>query len=524
MHFFSLVSALILGLAGCGSEALESENPSAPQLQSTVPASGAVDVAYGSLEVVLSFDQNVKFPLSSLSLVSVDGGAAVESVHAYGAEVKIKLNSLEPSTTYTLLVPEGTVYGYKGEPQPSAAEIRLSFTTVEKETDPAEIVPVDDNNIAWQMSRKLGLGWNMGNQMDAFYNDVASETVWGNKKATQQTFTKLKSYGFSSVRIPITWLGHIGPAPDYKLDSEWLERVAEIVSYAEQAGLNCIINTHHDEENNDGHWLSVKRALTSPAAKQEITDELVAIWIQIAERFKDKGEFLIFEPFNELQDGGWGWSAAFKSNPTAQTDILNEWNQAFVDAVRATGGNNATRWLGVIGYAASSTFTIKYLELPEDPAGRLMVGFHSYDPYAYCIGGNYSQWGHTRTKDLGVKELDEKALIDILAPYYEKFVSKGIPVYIGEFGCTNRSTEIERAFQRYYMEYFVKAAKTYGMPAFLWDNGVAQTENGEALGYVDHATGEFIGQGKTLVGVMTKAMYTTDSSYTLESVYENSAP
>lgn len=106
MHFFSLVSALILGLAGCGSEALESENPSAPQLQSTVPASGAVDVAYGALEVVLSFDQNIKFPLPSLSLVSVDGGAVIETVHAYGADVKIKLNSLEPSTTYTLLVPE----------------------------------------------------------------------------------------------------------------------------------------------------------------------------------------------------------------------------------------------------------------------------------------------------------------------------------------------------------------------------------------------------------------------------------
>ena len=520
-HLFFTI-AVMLCFCACGEKPEPTpEKAAAPVLVSVEPSSGSTGIATGTQNIVFTYDQNVKCTLENQKKITISGDGTVDKVSTYSTALTVTVTLPSYETSYTVSVPAGCVEGYKN-PQDAAAAASTSFTTGAKPDEPdpdVPVVPEDDGSASWQMARKLGLGFNLGNQMDAYSNDVAGETVWGNPACTQQTFDKLKSYGFSSVRIPITWLGHIGDAPAYTLDAKWLDRVSEIVGYAENAGLNCIINTHHDECNNDGHWLDVKGAAANATVKQQITAELKAIWTQIANRFKDKGDFLIYEPFNELQDGGWGWSAAFVADPTAQTDVINEWNQAFVDAVRATGGANATRWLGVAGYAASSTFTQKYIELPKDSAeGRLMVGFHCYDPYNYCLAKGNTQWGHTRTVDKTVKELDESALISLLEPYYTKFVSKGIPVYVGEFGCVNRTNAKEQLFQKYYLEYFAKAAATYGMSAFIWDNGCVNT-TGENFGYVNHGTGAYIGQGATLVPAMVKAM--TDQNYTLENVYDN---
>ncbi|MCR5547686.1 MAG: cellulase family glycosylhydrolase [Bacteroidales bacterium] len=521
--FYTIAVMLCFCACACGEKPEPTpEKAAAPVLVSVEPSSGSTGIATGTQNIVFTYDQNVKCTLDNQKKITISGDGTVDKVSTYSTALTVTVTLPSYETSYTVTVPAGCVEGYKTG-QEGAAQASVSFTTGQKPVDPIPDVPTipeDDGSLPWQMARKLGLGFNLGNQMDAYNGSgVAGETAWGNPVCTQQTFDKLKSYGFSSVRIPITWLGHIGEAPAYTLDEKWLSRVAEIVGYAEKAGLNCIINTHHDECNNDGHWLDVKGAAASKAVKEQITAELKAIWTQIANRFKDKGDFLIFEPFNELQDGGWGWSAAFQANPTAQTDIINEWNQAFVDAVRATGGSNATRWLGVAGYAASSTFTHKYIELPKDSAeNRLMVGFHCYDPYNYCLAKGYTQWGHTRTQDRGVSELDETAIIEILWPYYNKFVSKGIPVYVGEFGCVNRTNAKEQQFQKYYLEYFAKASATYGMSAFIWDNGCVNT-TGENFGYVNHGTGAYIGQGATLVPAMVKAM--TDQNYTLENVYDN---
>ena len=152
----------------------------------------------------------------------------------------------------------------------------------------------------------LGLGWNLGNQMDAYVNGVANETCWGNGKATQQTFDSLKSMGLSTVRIPVTWLGHIGSAPDYKIEDAWLDRVVQLVGYAETAGLNAVINIHHDGGSSQ-HWLDVKEAAKDETVNQKIKDQLHAMWTQIALRFKKKGNFLMFESMNEIHDGKWGY-------------------------------------------------------------------------------------------------------------------------------------------------------------------------------------------------------------------------
>ena len=140
-------------------------------------------------------------------------------------------------------------------------------------------------------------------------------------------------------------MGHIGDAPEYKIEDAWLDRIAEVVGYAEAAGLNAIINMHHDGADSN-HWLDIKTAAANPSVQSQILDQIGAMWGQIADKFRDKGDFLIFESFNEIHDGGWGWGAN-RSDGGNQYRCLNEWNQAFVDAVRASGGENSDRILGV---------------------------------------------------------------------------------------------------------------------------------------------------------------------------------
>lgn len=366
-------------------------------------------------------------------------------------------------------------------------------------------------------------GWNLGNQMDAYSNGVASETVWGNKKCTQATMDALKAAGFKSVRICVTWLGHIGPAPAYKVDENWMNRVEEIVGYAEKAGLVAIVNTHHDECNNDGHWLDVLGASTSPVTNDAIKGELFNLWCQIALRFRDKGEWLIFEPFNELQDGGWGWSNTFRNNPKPQYDVINEWNQVFVDAVRCTGGKNATRWLGIPGYAASSAFTIPGLVLPTDytaGSNRLIVAFHDYDPYNYTLANPLvRQWGHTADPDKRCSNQDEKNVTDTFDQFEAAYIDRGIPAYIGEFGCSRHSAE-DLPYQEYYLEYFVKAAADHCLPMLLWDNG-ATGSGSECHGYINHATGAYPDEtARKHIELIVKAATDRSSDYTLESIWD----
>ncbi|NCC86221.1 MAG: glycosyl hydrolase family 5, partial [Clostridia bacterium] len=192
----------------------------------------------------------------------------------------------------------------------TAGDKQETLIIVQEKGDNSGSDPADEKQPAVIVARELGLGWNLGNQLDAHANNVAGETLWGNGKATQETLHKVREAGFTSVRIPVTWLGKVGAAPGYVIDSGWLERVAEVVGYTEQAGLKAIINIHHDGHRNEdepGNWLDITKAASNAAANEAIKAQLSAMWTQIAERFKEKGEFLIFEGVNEIHDGNWGY-------------------------------------------------------------------------------------------------------------------------------------------------------------------------------------------------------------------------
>ena len=521
---------------GNGTE--EVQKADAPALVSVSPADGATDVDLSTSEVVFTYDQNIKVTTADQSKISISGKAAITKVNAYSKTVTVSISGLEYSTTYTVSIPGAVVSGYK-ENQEATAAVSASFTTVAEPEDPGTDERLSDD--AWELAAQLAPGLNLGNQMDGFYNGTwagdkflyPAEDAWSSDLLTQATFTGIKNAGFKSVRIPVTWLKMIGDAPSYTINSVWLNRVAEVVGFAHNAGLNVIINTHHDENHHsiiengvdiDTRWLDVLAASNSAEKNAEIKNEIAVFWTQVANKFADCGDWLIFEAFNEINDGGWGWSAAFRANPSKQCNILNEWNQSFVSAVRATGSNNSTRWLGVPTYAANPEY-VDYLTLPEDPAGKTMVSVHFYDPSAYTIGSEqYSDWGHTGASDKKADGGDEDHVQSTFNKLCRNYVNKGIPVYVGEYGCSMRSKSDTRAwaFYKYYMEYVSKAAKTYGLPAFLWDNG-ASGSGQELHGYINHGTGAYIGNSKEIVDLIVKAATNSDESYTLESVY-NSAP
>ena len=409
------------------------------------------------------------------------------------------------------------------------------------ENPPAD--PGIPGNDAAARSLSMGAGWNLGNQLDAYEESprskdylMPSETVWGNPVVTATAIQKVHDAGFTTIRIPVTWLAKIGPALDYQIDAKWMARVTEVVGYALDAGFkNVLIDLHHDgchdgDYTDDGRWLDVRHAAHDAALNEQIKKKIRAVWSQIATNFKDHDERLIFEGFNEIQDGEWGESDEFKSNPSLQCNILNEWQKVFVETVRACGGYNETRWLGIAPYIANPKYA-QYLVMPDDPAGRLMLDVHFYDPDAYTLGRDgklpYSDWGHTGASDRKYRKYDEDHVQETFRKLRDNYIAKGIPVYIGEWGCARRDKENDPrgwAFSLYYMEYVAKAARTYGLPINLWDcggKGVPGVE--EHHFYFWHDTGEYYKYADEAVAAMLKGWCTEDPDYTLESVY-NSAP
>jgi len=384
--------------------------------------------------------------------------------------------------------------------------------------------PMD--NEAIQFAMKMGIGWNLGNQMDAHYDGCSYEEGWGNKAATQQTFNGLAKAGFKSVRIPVTWMGHIGNAPTYTIEKGWLDRVAELVEMAHKAGLIVIVNIHHDgygaqdTPSKGFHWLDLPGAAASEEKNQQIKQELTMVWLQIAQRFKNTGEYLVFETLNEIQDGGWG-GGANRTDGGAQYRVLNEWNQVAVNAIRAAGGMNETRYIGVPGYVCNPDLTVENLVIPEDVVpNRIMVAVHSYDPWDFAGSAVKNEWGHTG-KDV-VEGAGEEAYVGMLNRLFNMYVRRGIPVYFGEFGAVRRTAKEDEPFRLYYMRYICKAMRDRRIPALYWDNGNSKAGN-DGFGVIDHRTGKYIGSGEQTVRAMVDSWENNDPNYTLKSIYD-SAP
>jgi len=344
-----------------------------------------------------------------------------------------------------------------------------------------------------ELFAKLHLGWNLGNSLDV----PTGETAWGNPMARPELFVAVAKAGFNLVRIPVTWAQHLGPAPGYVIDPDWLARVEEVVGYARSAGLYSIINTHHE-----GGWLALKDANgnTTPENNALVRAQFVSVWTQIAKYFANQGEELMFESMNEVHDG-YG-----KADPR-HIEIVNDLDQAFVNLVRASGGNNGKRHLIVPGYNTNIDETLKGFKLPTDSAkNRLILSVHCYDPYLYALMGQTHTWGRASPNR------DDWGQEDYILAQFDKlksrYVDQGVPVLIGEYGAVQQDGYED--YRRYYMEYVTKAAVDRGLVPVYWDNG---DRGGKGFALIDRGSNSVV-QPKVMEAMLRAAT----SAYSLKDI------
>lgn len=321
-------------------------------------------------------------------------------------------------------------------------------TEQDKNTDNKTDKNSSEGMSAAEIVKDMKIGWNLGNTLDC-YNvtwEVSDfETAWGNPRTTKAMIDAVKKEGFNAVRIPVSWNEHMN---GNKIDGDWLNRVNEVVDYVIDNDMYAIINVHHD----DYTWLN-----PSKADEAAVKAKLVSIWEQLSERFRNYDQHLLFEGMNEprIIGGQDEWTGG----TAEEREVINHLFQAFVDTVRKSGGNNGSRALIITSHAASiEADAVNDIVVPDDD--RIIVSIHYYSPWDFAGGENgKSDWGSDSEK----KELDKG--FDFLK---SKFIDKGVPVIIGEFGATNKNNDSVRAS---YMEYYVKSAKSRGITCFIWDNG-----------------------------------------------------
>jgi aryl-phospho-beta-D-glucosidase BglC (GH1 family) len=329
-----------------------------------------------------------------------------------------------------------------------------------------------------QITAAMGAGWNLGNQLEANSNGTPSETVWGNPMITQNLINAVKAAGFSTIRIPVSFLSKIGAAPSYTLDATWLARVKAVVDYVYSAGMYAIIDGVHGDGYTTvtGGWI-----LVASSDQTTIKAKYKALWQQIATTFASYDEHVIYESMNEVFDGNYSDpSPAYYAN-------LDAYNQIFVDTVRQAGGNNTTRWLLVpgwntnIGYMVGDygfvipTDTYRSSTIPSTEQ-RIMISAHYYDPWDFVgdTSSSVTQWGSISTDSTKKSTWgQEDWMISQIAAMYYAYVTQGYPVVIGEFSSTDKTNmdSTNNTYRAYWAKTLCTDCKMYGAVPVYWDNG-----------------------------------------------------
>ncbi len=341
---------------------------------------------------------------------------------------------------------------------------------------PSQTASAASAKTAKQITAEMGAGWNLGNTLDATGGSgLSSETSWGNPKTTKAMIDAVKKEGFNTVRIPVSWGKHTSGS-DFKINSDWMARVKQVVDYCIDNDMYVILNIHHDTDK--------KYYYPSSAYKTQSLNFIRSIWKQISTEFKNYDQHLIFETMNEPRLVGTGDEWWFpvnnpNSNVKDSINIINQLNQAAVDVIRASGGNNAQRCIMVPGYGASiDGCATSGFKLPNDTVSdRLIVSVHAYTPYNFCLNGSGTSVFSSSLKS----EVDQ-----LFNTLNTKYLSKNIPVVIGETSASNKGNKAERLK---WAEYFCGKASKLGVPCVLWDNNAYNnSDKGEAHGHLNRST------------------------------------
>lgn len=338
-------------------------------------------------------------------------------------------------------------------------------TTKANENKPSQTAGKMRNITSQQLVEDMTFGWNLGNTLDVCQADrdgdgkinehveageKVDETLWGNPKATKELFTSLKKNGVNAVRIPVTWRDHMDS--DGNIDREWMDRVQQVVDYAYSQGMYVITNVHHDGGGDPkfGAWIIEE----SQKDYNTFLKKYKNVWKQIAERFKNYSDYLIFESMNEV-----GFDTLYNKNKADAYNLINKINQDFVDIIRATGGNNAKRHLLIAGYYTDIERTCDSLyKMPDDKAGRCILSVHYYTPWDFCTCDRKHTWG-TNSE---VRQMET-----LIGKMKKNFVDKGIPVIIGEYAASG--SDLSSCI--FFIEKLNKLCSDYGIATFIWDSG-----------------------------------------------------
>ena len=354
----------------------------------------------------------------------------------------------------------------------------------------------------------MGLGWNLGNSLDATGGSgLDTETSWSNPKTTQALIDKVKSLGFNTVRVPVSWGKHVS-GDNYTIDSAWLARVKEVVDYCYKNDMYVILNIHHDTKSSE----SASGAGYYPRSSAYSSSEkfVTSVWSQMAEYFKNYDYHLIFETLNEPRLIGTGYEWWFNkwnipSEVKDAIDCINKLNQKAVDTIRDTGSNNRGRLIMCPGYDASiDGATVSGFKLPTDISGnknRIAVSVHAYSPYNFAMNVGS---GSTSTYTSSIKN----ELQDLFSTLKSNFRDKGIPVVIGEFGSTDKNNTAERV--KWATDYTALAKKN-NIPCVLWDNNAFAVYNGNSIvlnseyhGYINRKNNTVTSPAKDVIEALMK--------------------
>lgn len=355
------------------------------------------------------------------------------------------------------------------------SEIGSLTVTISQEAGEGRKPDAPLNMTAKQIAADIHAGWNIGNTLEAISNGNPSETAWGNPKVNEAYIKGIKAAGFNAVRIPCAWNGYIIDKNNYTIDPMWLNRVEEVIGYCINNGMYAIINIHWD-----GGWLEEN---VNEAAKPAVLPKQKALWTQIAERFSAFNERLMFAGTNEP------YQSRQNEFGESEMSVLLEYEQAFIDAVRAAGGNNLERTLIFQGPATNIDLTEKLMKsIPTDIVpDRLMAEIHYYDPWNFCGMEKDEDWGkmqyfwgernHMSGSDRNCSRGEE----DYMKGQFDKmkalFVDRGIPVVIGEYGAilqrnlSGAEAEYYLASRAYFDKCVSQFGKERGLVPFLWDTG-----------------------------------------------------
>ena len=343
---------------------------------------------------------------------------------------------------------------------------------------------------AFQLVSDMGAGWNLGNSLES----SDSETNWGNPKTTKSMIDAIAAKGFTTLRVPVRWDDHYSDSSKYIISAEYMDRVETVVNYGLANGMYVILNVHHND---------LQAAVSSStSAQNKISEELAAIWKQIGTRFKNYGDKLIFEVNNEPRCGeDWTGNASYYK-------CVNANNEAARAAIRATGGNNAKRLIMLPTYCASGDAA--KAEAWSNTSGDSMIAasIHAYLPFDFAFSGD----GH---KDWQASDLTE--LSGFFTRMYNTFISKGVPVVIGEFGATNKSNT---AYREKYAGIYASLARQFAaqdIPCVWWDNNCFGTGS-ENFGIFNRGSRSFTYGG---IADALVAAYNGDPQYETATGGEN---